>query len=106
MDFRFVGSGTTIVGDWTFNRFGQRADFSVEEAQNVLAGGGAIVRERTFLDIGFTPAELRDHAYPGSFPEPSSDYLARKERAQAAARELMASPEVLTETSTEQEQVA
>lgn len=62
----FVGSYCEIDGGRIkLERFGQRIELPDEVAETVVKGGGAILPEAKFQEIGFTEQELSLYAYPG-----------------------------------------
>lgn len=95
--FVFVGNAPCEIGDRKYERFGSRAQFSLELAKDVLEGGGNFIPEDAFKALDFPEAELQRLAYAGAFAEPSAEFVEKRERAQAMVRELMANPAMLTE---------
>lgn len=93
--YRFVGNAPCDIGGMSYERFGSRAQFTLELAKDVLGGGGNFIPERDFQAIGVTEAEAMTYAYAGGFPEPSPAFLEKRERAQARVRELMADQSAL-----------
>jgi hypothetical protein len=62
----FVGSYCEIDGGRVkLERFGQRIELPDELAATVVRGGGAVLPEAKFDEIGFTEQELKQYAYPG-----------------------------------------
>lgn len=64
--YLFVGSYCKIDGGRIkLERFGQRLELPDALAEIIVNGGGAILPEAQFDEIGFTEQELDQYAYPG-----------------------------------------
>ncbi|WP_321471153.1 hypothetical protein [uncultured Paludibaculum sp.] len=87
--YRFVGNAPCDIGGTRYERFGSRAEFTRELAEDVLTGGGCFIPEPDFRTIGVTDAEVQMFGYAGGFPEPTPEFVHKKQRAQARAIQLM-----------------
>lgn len=79
-EYRFIGSGESVVGSLKMNRFGQKFAMPESLAKDCQAGGAAILEEADFKTFGFTDDELKIWADP--FMDPF-DVPAKPEDAKA-----------------------
>ncbi|MDE2103019.1 MAG: hypothetical protein KGL39_37590 [Patescibacteria group bacterium] len=83
--YRFVGSYCEIDGGRIkLERFGQQIELSDEVAEVVVKGGGAIIPEAEFEQIGFTEQELSLYAYPGQQSGAPEAWITKRKAAHLA----------------------
>jgi hypothetical protein len=83
--YRFVGSYCEIDnGRIKMDRFGQRVEFSGDVADTVIRGGGAILPEEDFENLGFTADEQAAYAYPGQQESAPESFKTKRNEAHLA----------------------
>lgn len=66
MIYRFVGAHCEIGGRAKLVGLGQEIDLPESLAQDVVAGGGAIIPDDVFLSIGFSESDLERYRDTGA----------------------------------------
>jgi hypothetical protein len=87
--YRFVGSACEI-GGVNYDQFGQRAQFTAQQAKDVLLGGGAFISEADFAALNVTQEEIDTYGFMGGFPEPTEAFAKKRDRAHVRVREVIA----------------
>ncbi|MGE5568544.1 MAG: hypothetical protein ACM3S5_05845 [Rhodospirillales bacterium] len=83
--YHFVGSYTEIGGGRIkLERFGQRVELPDDLADNIVKGGGAILPEAEFNQLGFTEQELSLYAYPGQWEGAPEAFTSKQKAAHVA----------------------
>jgi len=89
--YRFLGTLTNI-GEQKLTKFGQPVELTDEMARDVIgtldSGGGAILPEHDFRQIGFTEQELSLYSDPHSHHQANAAFHEKKARALKAVHEL------------------
>lgn len=89
MIYCYVGAHST-VGDREFDRLGQRAEYSDEQARSIIfeKGGAMFIPEPEFTKLFSSPQELDTYGTVGGYPEPPQDFLDRLAKARAIHADL------------------
>lgn len=85
--FVFVGAHCELP-NLKLERFGQTVELTDAAAENIIAGGGAILPKSEFDAIGFSDEEVKSFAFPGPRITAPAEFQEKYSRAVARFGEL------------------
>lgn len=88
MNYRFIGLSSEIAGVAALRLYGQSVELPDGVARDAITGGCALIPDRDFTELGFTPEELSIYQHPGPRQNASPEFQAKHRQALLALHNL------------------